>query len=383
MYKINIIKDNITLKEFCNKCNKEKVLAIDTEFIRENTYYPILCLIQIASKNFSAAIDPLSGIDMKPLWKLLTNKKILKVFHAARQDIEIFFNITGKIPDPIYDTQIAAMFCGLGDQVSYDRLVNKFLGIMLTKESQYSNWLQRPLTYNQLKYALSDVNYLIKVFPLIKKRIKDTDREDWVEKEIQYLKNKNLYSINSNEIWQRIKIKNPKKDVLNVLKFIAEWREVECKRRNIPRNRLIRDEILAVISILKPTDIYSIKKIRGIPKFLSDDDLKKVLEVIKIALDVEPTKWPEIPKNSKKLNVDKGSLEMLKLLLSYCSEESGLAEKLITDTDELRFILNGQKEELKVFKGWRYEVFGKYVNLLLNGRIALTIKDNKIKKLEL
>ena len=383
MDKINIISDNNTLKKFCKKCIKEKVLAIDTEFVRENTYYPILCLIQIASEDFSAVIDPLSDIDMKPVWELLSNKNILKVFHAGRQDIEIFFNLTGQIPEPIYDTQIAAMFCGLGDQVSYDGLVNKFLGLTLTKESQFSNWLQRPLTKNQLKYALADVNHLIRVFPLIKKVIKNTDREKWVEREIQYLNDKKLFNTNSDEVWERIKVKNPKREVLNVLKYIAEWREIECKKRNIPRNRLIRDEILVNLSHLKPKDIFSIKRIRGIPKSLSDDDLNKILEKIKISQNVDINKWPKIPKYSKKSNINKGCLNLLKLLLSYCSQESGLAEKLIADADELRSILDGQKTDLKVFSGWRNEIFGKFVHLLMKGEIAFTIKNNKIKKLEL
>ena len=383
MDKINIISDNNTLKKFCKKCIKEKVLAIDTEFVRENTYYPILCLIQIASEDFSAVIDPLSDIDMKPVWELLSNKNILKVFHAGRQDIEIFFNLTGQIPEPIYDTQIAAMFCGLGDQVSYDGLVNKFLGLTLTKESQFSNWLQRPLTKNQLKYALADVNHLIRVFPLIKKVIKNTDREKWVEREIQYLNDKKLFNTNSDEVWERIKVKNPKREVLNVLKYIAEWREIECKKRNIPRNRLIRDEILVNLSHLKPKDIFSIKRIRGIPKSLSDDDLNKILEKIKISQNVDINKWPKIPKYSRKSNINKGCLNLLKLLLSYCSQESGLAEKLIADADELRSILDGQKTDLKVFSGWRNEIFGKFVHLLMKGEIAFTIKNNKIKKLEL
>ncbi len=382
MDKVNIINDNNTLKKFCNKCIKEKVLAIDTEFIRENTYYPILCLVQIASDSFSAVIDPLSEIDMEPVWAILSNEKILKVFHAGRQDLEIFFNLTGKIPKPIYDTQIAAMFCGLGDQVSYDRLVNKFLGLNISKESQFSNWLQRPLTNKQLQYALSDVNYLIKIFPLIKKTIKETNRAEWVEKEFQYLTNKKIYDINPNEVWKKIKIKNPKREVLNILKYLAEWREIECKKRNLPRNRLIRDEILVTISQLKPNDIFSIKKIRGIPKILCDNDLNSILKIIKISDKIESNKWPKIPKYSKKLNVNKASLDLLKLLLSYCSQKSGLAEKLIVDADELRLILDGQMEGLEVFKGWRNEIFGKFVNLLLSGKIAFTIKDNKIKKIE-
>ena len=273
---INIIKDNNTLKKFCKKCINEKVLAIDTEFIRENTYYPILCLIQIASNSFSAVIDPLSEIDLQPVWEILSNQNILKVFHAGRQDIEIFFNLTGKIPTPVYDTQIAAMFCGLGDQVSYDGLVNNFLKLTISKESQFSNWLQRPLTNKQIDYALSDVNYLIKIYPLIKETIKKTNREDWVEKELARLSNKKIYDINPIEIWEKIKIKNLKREILNILKYLAEWREIECKKRNIPRNRLIRDEILVTLSQLKPTNIFSIKKIRGIPKSLNDKELNKI-----------------------------------------------------------------------------------------------------------
>ena len=383
MDKVNIIRDNCTLEKFCNKCIKEKVLAIDTEFIREHTYYPVLCLVQIASDSFSAVIDPLSEIEMEPVWEILSNERILKVFHAGRQDLEIFFNITGKIPTPVYDTQIAAMFCGLGDQVSYDGLVNKFLGLTINKESQFSNWLQRPLTNKQLQYALSDVNYLIKIFPLIKKLIKETNREEWVEKEFQYITNEKIYNVNPNEVWKKIKIKNAKRKVLNILKYLAEWREIECKKRNLPRNRLIRDEILVNISQLKPSDIFSIKKIRGIPKILCDKDLNEILKIIEISRKIEPIKWPRIPKHSKKINVNKASLDLLKLLLSYCSQKSGLAEKLIADADELRLILDGQKDGLEVFRGWRHEIFGKFVNLLLEGKIAFTIKDNKIKKIEL
>ena len=381
MDKVNIIRDNCTLEKFCNKCIKEKVLAIDTEFIREHTYYPVLCLVQIASDSFSAVIDPLSEIEMEPVWEILSNERILKVFHAGRQDLEIFFNITGKIPTPVYDTQIAAMFCGLGDQVSYDGLVNKFLGLTINKESQFSNWLQRPLTNKQLQYALSDVNYLIKIFPLIKKLIKETNREEWVEKEFQYITNEKIYNVNPNEVWKKIKIKNAKRKVLNILKYLAEWREIECKKRNLPRNRLIRDEILVNISQLKPSDIFSIKKIRGIPKILCDKDLNEILKIIEISRKIEPVKWPKIPKHSK-INVNKASLDLLKLLLSYCSQKSGLAEKLIADADQLRLILDGQGKDLEVFKGWRNEVFGKFVNLLLKGKIAFTIKDNKIEKIE-
>ena len=213
MVKINkVIINNDTLKEFINKCLKQKVLAIDTEFIRDNTYYPILCLVQIAGKDFAAAIDPLSEIDMNPIWDLLSNEKILKIFHSGRQDIEIFLNLTGKIPKPIYDTQIAAMFCGLGDQVGYEKLVDKFLNLSINKENQFTNWLQRPLTKSQLDYAISDVTHLIKIFPSVNKLILKAGRQEWVSKEIEQLYKKNLYNVNPEEAWKRIKVKYSKSE---------------------------------------------------------------------------------------------------------------------------------------------------------------------------
>ena len=382
MVKINkIIIDNDTLKEFINKCLKQKVLAIDTEFIRDNTYYPILCLVQIAGKDFAAAIDPLSEIDMNPIWDLLSNEKILKIFHSGRQDIEIFLNLTGKIPKPIYDTQIAAMFCGLGDQVGYEKLVDKFLNLSINKENQFTNWLQRPLTKSQLDYAISDVTHLIKIFPSVNKLILDAGRQEWVSKEIEQLYKKDLYNVNPEEAWKRIKIKYSKSETLNILKILAKWRENKCKERNIPRNRLIRDETLVNISLFKPNKIDLFNKIRGMPKNVSVNDLNEIVKIIKDAEKIDPNTWPKVTKFNKKSNVNKCSLDFLKLLLVYCSEESGLAEKLIADTDDLKSILDGKREGLKVFEGWRYDVFGKVVDLLLEGKLGFTIENYKVKKI--
>ena len=382
MNKINkIIISNDTLKEFINKCLKQKVLAIDTEFIRDNTYYPILCLVQIAGKDFAAAIDPLSGINMKPVWDLLSNEKILKIFHAGRQDIEIFLNLTGEIPKPIYDTQIAAMFCGFGEQVGYERLVERFLGLSINKENQFTNWLQRPLTKSQLDYAISDVTHLIKIFPSINKLIKEADRQKWVHKEIEQLNKKDIYNVNPEEAWKKIKIKYSKPETLNILKTLAEWRENECKRRNIPRNRLIRDETLVSISLIKPKKIDSLKKIRGLPKNFSQNDLNEIIKMINIAEKIDSEMRSQVFKFNKKSNVNKCSLDLLKLLLVYCSKESGLAEKLIADTVDLKSILDGKRDGLKVFEGWRYDIFGKFVDLLLEGKLGFTIENYEIKKI--
>ena len=379
---IKPITDQNTLNDFYNKCKIEKVLAVDTEFIRDSTYYPSLCLIQIAGINFAAAIDPLAKLDMSPIWELLLNKNILKVFHAGRQDIEIFFGLMGEIPTPIYDTQIAAMFCGLGDQVSYESLVNNFLGLSVNKEHQFTNWLQRPLSKNQINYAISDVTHLINIFPLIRKAIKDNNREEWVTKELEHLSKKELYKVKPDEVWKKIKLKNSNPQMLNLLKHLAYWRENECKKRNIPRNRLIRDDVLINISFSKPKTISELKKIRAIPKNLSNDDFSQILEVIDKAEKVKREEWPLIS-TSTSPQISKSSLELLKILLKYCSEENGLAEKVIANTDDLKSILEGQKKNMKVFTGWRNKIFGEMALLLLNGKLAFKIEKGKIKKIDI
>ena len=379
---IKPITDQNTLNDFYNKCKIEKVLAVDTEFIRDSTYYPSLCLIQIAGINFAAAIDPLAKLDMSPIWELLLNKNILKVFHAGRQDIEIFFGLMGEIPTPIYDTQIAAMFCGLGDQVGYESLVNNFLGLSVNKEHQFTNWLQRPLSKNQINYAISDVTHLINIFPLIRKAIKDNNREEWVTKELEHLSKKELYQVKADEVWKKIKLKNSNPQMLNLLKYLAYWRENECKKRNIPRNRLIRDDVLINISFSKPKTISELKKIRAIPKNLSNDDFSQILEVIDKAEKVKREEWPLIS-TSTSPQISKSSLELLKILLKYCSEENGLAEKVIANTDDLKSILEGQKKNMKVFTGWRNKIFGEIALSLLNGKLAFKIEKGKIKKIDI
>ena len=377
------ITDDDTLNKFYNQCIKEKTLAIDTEFIRESTYYPSLCLIQIAGSDFSGSIDPLSDINLKPIWDLLLNKDILKVFHAARQDIEIFLNLTGKIPYPIYDTQIAAMFCGLGDQIGYERLVSRFLNLPVNKELQFTNWLQRPLSKQQIDYAISDVTHLIKIYPLINKLIEDSNRTNWVEKEMKYLSDKSLYHVEPNDVWKRIKLKNSKPQTLNTLKYLAMWRENECRERNIPRNKLIRDDALINIAYASSKTIDELKKIRGIPKNLSYKDFDQIVNVIQEANKIDKVEWPLVSHKYNKSNVSKSSIDLLKLLLKFCSEESGLAEKLIADTDDLRLVIEGKREDLKLFKGWRNDVFGKNVLSLLDGQIGFTINKGEIKKLSL
>ncbi|MDA0763904.1 MAG: ribonuclease D [Proteobacteria bacterium] len=377
------IKDNDTLYKFYNQCINEKVLAIDTEFIRENTYYPSLCLIQIAGSDFASAIDPFSGIDLSIIWKLLANKNILKVFHAAKQDIEIFLNLTGEIPYPIYDTQIAAMFCGLGDQIGYEGLVNKFLGLSVNKELQFTNWLQRPLSKNQIDYAISDVTHLMKIYPLIEKLINKSNRTEWVEKEMQSISDQNLYEIDPFDIWKRIKLKNSKPKTLNLLKYLAAWRENECKEKNIPRNKLIRDEVLVNVSYQSPQNIVELKKIRAFPKQLSHKNCNDIIETIQNANKIIQEDWPNVIKTYKKSNISSNSVELLRLLLKVSSEESGLAEKLIANSDDLRDLIDAKNNDLRVFKGWRNDVFGKEAISLLNGNLGFRLENGQVKKIQI
>ena len=377
------ITDDDTLNKFYDQCIKEKILAIDTEFVRETTYYPSLCLIQIAGFDFAGAIDPLSGIDLSPIWKLLSNKNILKVFHAGRQDIEIFLNLTAEIPYPIYDTQIASMFCGLGDQVGYEALVNHFLKIPVNKQFQFTNWLQRPLSKPQIDYAISDVTHLIKIYPLINNLIAQHNRTEWVEKEMSSLVNSNLYQVNPMDMWKKIKIKNAKPHTLNSLKYLAAWRENECKEANIPRNRLIRDEALINIAYSFPKTVEDLKRTRIFPKNMSEKRCNSIIRTMLKADKVDKLKWPLIVKNYNKSNTPKSNIELVKLLLKVCSEESGLAEKIIADIDDIRSIFEHDGFELKLFHDWRNDIFGKKVKLLLEGKIAFTIDKGKIKQLEI
>ena len=377
------ITDNDTLIKFYNQCIEEKILAIDTEFVRETTYYPSLCLIQIAGSDFAASIDPLSGIDLSPIWKLLSDKNILKVFHAARQDIEIFFNLTGEIPFPIYDTQIASMFCGLGDQIGYEALVNNFLDIQVNKQFQFTNWLQRPLSKQQIEYAISDVTHLIKIYPLIENIIIEQNRKEWVDKEMSSVSQKNLYQVNSMEIWKKIKIKNAKPQTLNYLKYLAAWRENECKKSNVPRNRLIRDEALINIAFSSPQTVEELRETRIFPKNISNKQCEGLIITITKANKVDKLQWPSITKSYKKSNTPKNNIELVKLLLKVCSEESGLAERIIADADDIRNIFEDDGYDLQLFHDWRNDIFGKKVKLLLEGKIAFTISNGKIKQLEL
>ena len=374
-----IVETNIALEKNLKLIENEEYISIDTEFIRENTYFSKLCLIQVASKNHSFIIDPLKeDVKLDSLRKILNKDTIIKIFHSGRQDMEIFYHLFGELPKPIYDTQIAAMVCGFGDQVSYENLVNTLLNIRIDKSSRVSNWSFRPLTEKQIKYALSDVTHLIHIYEKLKNQISNGNRSLWIEDEMKSLSEIKNYEINPSEAWMKIKIKSTKREYLNRVKFLAEWRENVSIKNNIPKNRLMRDDTLLDLASINPKSSEDFKRIRS---FNIERDAKKINQISEIlnkAQGVPEKLWPEnkyIKKNKVK---SFAILELLKVLIKHVCEEQKVAQKLIAKQDDLELMAEGKFDSLKVLDGWRYKIFGKLALELIEGKISLKIKDKKI-----
>ena len=374
-----IIETNIALEKNLKLIENEEYISIDTEFIRDNTYFSKLCLIQVASKNHSFIIDPLKeDLKLDSLRKILNKDTIIKIFHSGRQDMEIFYHLFGELPKPIYDTQIAAMVCGFGDQVSYENLVNTLLNIRIDKSSRVSNWSFRPLTEKQIKYALSDVTHLIHIYEKLKNQISNGNRSLWIEDEMKSLGEIKNYKINPSEAWMKIKIKSTKREYLNRVKFLAEWRENVSIKNNIPKNRLMRDDTLLDLASINPKSNEDFKRIRS---FNIDRDAKKINQISEIlnkAQVVPEKQWPEnkyIKKNKVK---SFAILELLKVLIKHVCEEQKVAQKLIAKQDELELMAEGKFDRLKVLDGWRYKIFGKLAVELIEGKVSLKIKNKKI-----
>ena len=374
-----IVETNIALEKNLKLIENEKYISIDTEFIRDNTYFSKLCLIQVASKNHSFIIDPLKeDVKLDSLRKILNKDTIIKIFHSGRQDMEIFYHLFGELPKPIYDTQIAAMVCGFGDQVSYENLVNTLLNIRIDKSSRVSNWSFRPLTEKQIIYALSDVTHLVRIYEKLKNQISNGNRSLWIEDEMKSLAEIKNYKINPSEAWMKIKIKSTKREYLNRVKFLAEWRENVSIKSNIPKNRIMRDDTLLDLASINPKSNEDFKRIRS---FNIERDAKKINQISEIlnkAQGVPEKLWPEnkyIKKNKVK---SFAILELLKVLIKHVCEEQKVAQKLIAKQDELELMAEGKFDRLKVLDGWRYKIFGKLALELIEGKVSLKIKNEKI-----
>jgi ribonuclease D len=355
-------------------------VAIDTEFMRETTYYPKLCLVQLSANKKTICVDPLApNIDLSALFDLMQNPKIVKVFHAGRQDLEIFVHLTGQVPSPIYDTQIAAMVCGLGDQVGYDRLVQHYTRQTLDKSSRYTNWLERPLTNRQVKYAADDVIFLAEIYPLMLAQLKQTDRTDWVENELASLSELSLYLPNPETIWKRLKFRGGKPSMINRLAKLGKWRETEAQKRNVPRGRLLRDDTLIDLAGSNPKTAPEFRKIRGFPGGETGKLVKPVLDVLQEAAHTPEAEYPQFDRQSKREKAPQALVDLLRVLLKHVTEEREVAPRLIASVDDLERLALDDQADIPALSGWRYEIFGKIALELKQGRLALSVTNGKTK----
>ncbi len=379
-----IIQTQDQLNELCAALAKGPYLAIDTEFLRDKTYFPKLCLLQMAGPNVeAAAVDPfIEGLDWTPVRELMANTNVLKVFHAARQDLEIFYHLYKVLPTPIYDTQVAAMVCGFGDQVAYNALVRELTGQELEKNAQFTDWSRRPLSPKQIRYALDDVVYLREVYEKLHERLTKQGREQWVFEEMEILNSPRTYQNPPQESWKRVKIRSDKSDVLAVLQALAAWREEEAVRRDVPRSRILKDETLADIAIYKPRDEDSLLQIRSLPNDLARGKIgKSVIEITNAALDSPKENWPKLPRKDQFPKNAQGTLEMLKMLLKINCAEEDVAAKLVADSDDLELLATESNPDIAALSGWRFEVFGKDALDLKAGKIALRLEKGRVKKI--
>jgi len=376
------------LRVFCERAANEKYITIDTEFLRERTYFSKLCLVQLAFpgvENQNAVIvDTLaSNLDLSPLYELFKNQNIVKVFHAARQDLEIFYLDSGIFPYPLFDTQIAAMVCGFGDQVAYETLVRQLAKQTLDKSSRFTDWSRRPLTDAQKKYALADVTHLRVIYEILSEKLEKTGRLKWVEEELKNLVSPEIYDVNPKNSWRRLKTKSNSRRFLGLVASLAEFRENFAQTKNIPRNRVIKDDALLELASNKPKNLDELSKSRLLLREARKGEVASgLLAAIEKGLNIPDLELPE-----KKEKLDKGIVnsalsDLLRVLLKSCSESTGVASKLIASAGDLDALAAGDRS-IAALSGWRYEVFGQSALELCDGKIGLSVRGTKVKTFQL
>ncbi|MCW2390529.1 MULTISPECIES: ribonuclease D [unclassified Sphingobium] len=377
-----LITDSSSLAALCERLSKADFVAVDTEFMRENTYWPELCLFQISDGKEAAAIDPKApGLDMGPLLDLLvTNEDVLKVFHAGGQDIEIVFNLTGKTPHPLFDTQIASMALSQGEQIGYSNLVDSWLGIHLDKGARFTDWARRPLDKRQIDYAIGDVTHLAAIFPMMLEELRKTGRGVWLNQEMERLADPGNYEVNPAEAWKRVRISSRKADVLGRLKALAAWRETEAKDKNLPRGRIVKDETLADIASHPPRKQEDLGKVRGLSASWKGNDIgARLMAAVEDAGPLPRDEMPERDPGRPGLGKE-GALvaDLLKLLLKIRSREINVASRLLARADDLEMLAAGVRTNLPILEGWRFEQFGRDALDLVEGRMAFAVRDGKL-----
>jgi ribonuclease D len=383
---MKIILDTEDLASACETFARHDFVTVDTEFLRETTFWPQLCLIQLSGPDLDAIVDPLApGLDLAPFFKLMADTSVTKVFHAARQDIEIIFNRGGLIPHPIFDTQVAAMVCGFGDSVSYDTLVQRICGEQLDKSSRFTDWSHRPLTSRQLDYAMADVTHLRDVYLHLKGELEREGRTDWLAEEMSVLESRETYDMHPDDAWQRLRMRVRKPIELAILQKLAAWREREARARDVPRGRVLKDDAIFEIAQQQPKDTEALGRLRTIPKGYERSQAgNAILGAVNAALAIGKNDLPKVPRPAMLPEGNGAAVEMLKVLLKLIAEKNGVAAKIIASGDDLDLIAaKGEEADVAALSCWRRDLFGEPAIRLIQGQMALRFVNRKVDVVEL
>jgi len=380
---MDLIATSSELAAVCARLAKHPVITVDTEFLRETTYYPLLCVVQLASPEEAVVVDTLAaGLDLKPFFELMADEKVLKVFHAARQDIEIIWHEANILPHPIFDTQVAAMVLGYGDSIAYDQLVERITGHRPDKTHRFTDWSRRPLTKEQMHYAVSDVTHLRDVFAALDADLKKRGRSNWVSIEMDILTNPKTYDFHPERAWERLKTRVRKPKELAVLMEVAAWREQEAQSRDVPRGRVLKDDAVGDIATHAPTSLERLASLRSLPKGFDRSKWgADIVAAVERGLARDPATLPKIEKPRGNSN-GAASVELLKVLLRMTSERHAVASKVIATVDDLEQIAADDNADVAALQGWRRELFGEAALALKHGRLALAMEKGRVVKVD-
>lgn len=383
---IKTITSTDELSAVCGRFAKHDYVTVDTEFVRETTFWPDLALVQVASDEEAVLIDPLAdGIDLTPLFDLMFDESVLKVFHAARQDLEIFFKLTGKVPGPLFDTQVAAMVCGFGDSIAYDQLVKRTTGGAIDKTSRFTDWKRRPLTEQQLDYALADVTHLRDVYKILAEQLETENRTHWVKEEMAVLERPQTYDLKPEDAWQRLKLRVRKPIEFQIMKNLAQWREEQARSRNTPRNRILKDDAIYEIAQQQPTDEKALGRMRALPKGMERSGIAPhLIAAVENARAMERDDLPKVPRPPQSPEGTGAAVDILRVFLKLIADREGVASKVLANAADLEQIaIDGREADVPAMSGWRFELFGEQALRLVNGELALRFEDKKLNIVEL
>ena len=379
---MSLIATTQDLTALCQRLATHPFITVDTEFLRETTFWPKLCVVQLASDDEAAAVDALAdGIDLAPLFALMADPGVVKVFHAARQDVEIFWHLAKLVPAPLFDTQVAAMVCGFGDQISYSDLVQTVTKVQLDKSSRFTDWSRRPLSEAQIVYAIADVTYLRDIHRCLLAKLEASRRVGWLDDEMATLTATATYEQHPERAWERYRNRVRKPRDLAVLMDLAAWREAEAQARDVPRSRVLKDDIMIEVALAAPRSLDALGELRALPKGMERSKAGgDIVAAVERGLARDPKSLPRIERDRR--SAGGATIELLKVLLRQVSESHGVAAKMIATVEDLEAIAGDDRADVGALKGWRRDLFGRKALELKHGRLALTLERGKVVALE-